>query len=318
MYGEPALIDAIATRYGVLPECVVPVPGTSSANFIALAVSVSHGETVMIERPAYDPFGRIARFLGLKVLPLERPPAEAFGVTIEAVAAGLEHGARAVVITNLHNPGGRCLSRDTIREIARTCGRAGATLIVDEVYLDSVAITEGGKPWTAAGCAPNVITTSSLTKVYGLGGLRAGWVIGQEDVIARACNVMDLLSVVNAVPAAALAIEAFVRMDVLEARYRWFHEEGQAAFRAWLRGEPLVTGYENHGALFECVRLPEGLDADRFSAYLVTHHDTCVVPGSFFGLPGHVRIGLAPSTGGLDEGLSRLSAALRAYPSAVD
>ena len=86
----------------------------------------------------------------------------------------------------------------------------------------------------------------------------------------------------------------------------------------FLRGEPLVTGYENHGALFECVRLPEGLDADRFSAYLVTHHDTCVVPGSFFGLPGHVRIGLAPSTGGLDEGLSRLSAALRAYPSAVD
>lgn len=314
-YGDPALIETIATRYAVSPRQVLPVPGASSANFIALTVSARHGEPVVMERPAYDPFERIASFLGLRIVPLQRRSDEGFAVRIDAVEASLQRGARAVVLTNLHNPSGQYLTLDAIGEVAQACARADATLIVDEVYLDGVFLTGRSDRWTAAGIAPNVVVTSSLTKVYGLGGLRAGWLIGNTEVIERARDVVDLLHVVDAAPATALAIHAFSKLSSLEARYRRVYENGQAVFRSWLKNEPLVRGYESHGALFECLALCDGVDADGFSEYLVTEYDTQVVSGRFFGLDGHIRISIAPPGGNLADGLARISAALRTYTS---
>ncbi len=180
-YGDPALIDAVARRYGVSPDRVVPVPGTSSANFIALAVACGRGGALLIEHPVYDPILRVADFLDLEVIRLPRHPGRMFGVDVEGIESGLRQGARAVVLSNLHNPSGQLLSREAVTRIAETCAKAGATLVVDEVYLDSAAITGGRSLWTAASIADNVIATGSLTKVYGLGGLRIG--AGRRDAV---------------------------------------------------------------------------------------------------------------------------------------
>lgn len=310
-YGDPDLLEAIAKLYGVRPQSVVPVPGTSSANFIALAASAEHGSCVMIEHPCYDPLVRAASFLGLKVMPLQRRPELSFEVRIEQLEAGLRSGVRAVVITNLHNPSGQLLWPDIISQIARLCARVDATLVVDEVYLDAACITGRGSRWTAAALADNVIATNSLTKVYGLGGLRAGWLLADAELAERARDVMDVLSVNNAAPATALARHALARLTILEERYRRFCREGQPFFRQWLADEPLIGGYQSFGAVFECVRLPDGVEADRLSELLAREFDTQVVPGRFFGLDGHIRLSIALPTAELTEALSRISKALR-------
>ncbi len=309
-YGDPTFIEHLVRLYHVDTAQVIPVPGTSSANFIALAATCRHGDTILLEYPRYDPLERAADFLDLGIIPLNRAPDAAYDIPMDRLDAGLEQGAKAVVLTNLHNPSGQCLSQETIKSIARRCERHGATLIVDEVYLDAVHLTSDRPRWTAASLAENVIATGSLTKIYGLGGLRAGWILTSSAYAERARDVMDLLSVENAAPVASIANHALANMVKLEDRYRRFHIQNRPVFQEWLASEPRLSGYENSGALFEWVKLPESLSADRLSDHLATTHDTQIVPGSFFGADDHIRISLAASHGDLTEGLARIAAGI--------
>lgn len=309
-YGDPELISAIAERYHADPDGVVPVPGASSANFIALGTVLEHGETVLIEHPVYEPIALVAAFLGLRVIPLRRRPSLVFEIPVEDVEFGLRQGARAVVLTNLHNPSGQLLPVETVRQIASACSGAGATLIVDEVYLDSAHLNGKHPLWTAASVADNVIATSSLTKVYGLGGLRTGWLLTNPELAERARSIMDLLSVNNAAPASMLALRAFSQVNLLEERFRRIYREGQPVFRRWLAEQSLLTGYPSHGAIFECLRLPEGLSSARLNELLTAEYDTQVVPGRFFGLDDHIRISLTLNKSDLTVALSRVSDAV--------
>ena len=310
-YGDAELIDAISARYNVAAARIVPTPGASSANFIALAVTGDPGDKVMVEWPLYEPIERVAKFLGRRVTRLDRRAAQGFRVQLEDLEAGLGQGVRAVFLTNLHNPSGRLLGADSLREVAELCAAAGATLMVDEVYLDAAHLNADQPRWTAANIADNVIATNSLTKVYGLGGLRVGWFIANDRLAERAREVMDLLSVENASPSALLARAAFSRIGLLEEKYRRMYREGQPVFRRWLGRESLVRGYESYGAIFECVRLPAGITSTALNDRLVAKYDTQVVPGRFFGLDDHIRLSIAPPPPDLEEALTGISRALR-------
>ena len=154
------------------------------------------------------------------------------------------------------------------------------------------------------------MTTSSLTKIYGLGGLRTGWLVASPPVVERAQEIMDLLSVENAAPSTALALHALSTLKILEDRYRRFHQTGQKVFRQWLASEPRVNAYPNLGTVFECLRLPGGVDSTRLCDLLFREYDTQVVDGRFFSLPGHIRVSTALPPDDLTEGLSHLSQAL--------
>lgn len=309
-YGDPEILEALATRYGIASEGIVPVPGASSANFIALATAVSHGDTILMEEPVYQPIRRVAEFFDCTVIPVMRRPEALFQPNLQAIEARLTHGVSALVLTNLHNPSGQLLSQSSLATLAERCRATGAKLIVDEVYLDGALLTAGRAPWTAGGLSSSVIAINSLTKVYGLGGLRVGWILTDPVLAERARTIMDLLSVNNAAPSAAFARHAFAHMDHLEARYRRFFHQGQPVFRRWLEGEPLVQGYPSHGALFELVRLPKGVSSRRLNEHLVARYETQVVPGQFFNLDDHIRLSIALPPDDLAEALFRVSSAL--------
>lgn len=310
-YGHPRMIEGIARLYGVSPDRVLPVPGTSCANFVALAVAASRGDTVLIEQPVYDPFVRAATFLDLQIRPILRSAVNDFAVVAASLQSALEHHrARAVVITNLHNPGGRRLTRAELQVLADCCADQNVCLIVDEVYLDAAHICLGEPRWTAAALGDNVLVTSSLTKVYGLGGLRAGWLLAWPKHMEKARDLVDLLHADFPAPAADLAVFALSNLEALEKRYQTQYEAGRAVFTRWLESEPRVGVYPNHGALFECVRLPHGIHSVDFNARLAADAATQVVPGRFFGLDDHIRIGLAVPRDDLAEGLRNISRTL--------
>jgi aspartate/methionine/tyrosine aminotransferase len=310
-YGHPDLIDAVARRYAVAQTGVVPVPGTSSGIFMALAACANHSDRVALERPIYDPIRRAARFLGLQVIELDRSPQREFAIDPAAIEAALQAGARVVFLTNLHNPSGQYIPPAAMKRAADLCAKYRATLLVDEVYLDSTHIARDEPLWTAAAFGSHVATINSLTKVYGLPGLRVGWILAGDDVAERARKIMDLLSVDNASPSAAMGIEALRRIHELEARFREFHRRGQSVFRAWLEANPAFGGYDNHGAIFECLRLPDGVTSERLCAHLQEHHAVQVTPGRFFNLEDHIRISLTLPEGELEEALTRIGQGLR-------
>ncbi len=309
-YGLPALVEAIAGRYHLSPERILPLPGTSTANFVAMGCVLQRGDRVLIEHPVYEPLIRVADFLELQVVPLPRRAEHGFRVDIDALAAGLAGGAKAVVISDAHNPSGLLLPADDLREITRLTANFGAALIVDEVYRDYAVINRDVPLTTAATLGDHVIVTNSLTKVYGFGTLRAGWMLAAPALIERARDLFDHLGVINAIPSQQLAVAAFEQIERLAERTRRIYQTGYPVYHAWLDSRDDVVGFGNDGAVFEFPRIL-GLDDTRpLCQLLAEEYDTSIVPGAFFGAPRHVRISFTRAPDVLAEGFARISRAL--------
>ena len=222
------LRDRIAAHNGVSTSETLPTLGTTHALWTAYASLLSPGDEALIERPTYEPIYRIAEGLGARIRWFERPPGERFALDPGRIEAAITPHTRVVALTNLHNPGGVRSAAETLRAAARISERNGAHLLVDEVYAPFDAMCDAGGRWggSARLLAPNVVVASSLTKVYGLGAHRVGWMLGPPEVIARAedallCNLGHAPASWSALGEAAFEhLPAIARWDPLESTCR--------------------------------------------------------------------------------------------------
>ena len=177
-YGYAPLLERIARHTGAPVECIVTAIGTSLANHLAMAAVLRPGDEVLIEEPAYGPLLDVAHYLGAKVKRFPRRFENDFAVEPEEVARAITAQTRLVVLTNFHNPSGNLIPTETLRSIGEAAQRVGARVLVDEVYLEM--LFDGGAPFAfpLADVADSpFLITSSLTKGYGLSGLRCGWIL---------------------------------------------------------------------------------------------------------------------------------------------
>jgi aspartate/methionine/tyrosine aminotransferase len=311
-YGDPVLTELIAERYGASADRVLPTCGASTANFIAMAAVTEPGDRVLIEQPVYEPLSRVAEFLQLQPMAMPRPAENRFAPDLDATAAALRDGVRAVVMSNLHNPSGLLCPDDLLQSLAELCAKHAVTLIVDEVYLDFARLN-GSVGQSAVRLGERVVVTSSLTKVYGLGCLRAGWMIAEPHAIARARQVMDHIMVDNPGPSEWAAVRAMRILDRLGERTQQVYQQNYPLLRDWLAGRDDLVSCGNDGAMFEFVRVADVEDTRPLCELLAGEYETQVVPGEFFGAPGHVRIGFAVPGDVLKEGLSRTDQGLHRF-----
>jgi aspartate/methionine/tyrosine aminotransferase len=297
LYGFEPLQQAIAAHCNVPAEYVVAASGTSMANFLAMAALINPGDEVMIEWPAYEPLLAVARYLGANIT---RFPREG------RVRDFVSSHTRLIVVTNLHNPTCAALCEAELNELAEIARDAGARVLVDEVYLEcmysgrSSAIHQGS----------HFICTSSLTKAYGLGGLRCGWIVAEPDLARRIWHIKDLIDPSASHPAEYLSVVAFHELDRLAARARSLLDSNRRLLHEFMRSCPqLELAPPDYGT---CVfpQMKSG-DADRLFELLHNRYDTDVVPGRFFEKPDHFRIGIGGDSRVLAEGLQRLQNALK-------
>jgi aspartate/methionine/tyrosine aminotransferase len=308
-YGYAPLREAIAARYGVPAACVVQAAGTSMGFHLVMAALAGPGDEVLVEHPWYEPLPAVARFLGATVTRFERPHDAGYAVDPEAVARQLTPRTRLVVLTNLHNPSGALVDEDALRAVGEAAERIGARVLVDEVYLDALF---DAAPRSAFHLGPPFVTTSSLTKVYGLSGLRCGWVFAEPALADRLWRLTELYANVGVHVAERLGVAAFRHLDRIAARTRALLDANRAALSVFLdaRGDLDVRVPVLGTTAFP--RLPVS-DSEAFCAWLREGYETAVVPGRFFGAPGCVRIGLGAEPAAFTEGLARLGAALDAH-----
>jgi hypothetical protein len=304
-YGYAPLVERIAARFGVSPEMVVCEAGTSGANFLAMAALLAPGDEVIVERPTYEPLLGIAEFLGARLRRLDRRPEDGFAVDPDRLAALLTPATRLVVLANLHNPSSALADRGTLARVGDLAAGVGARVLVDEVYLD--AVFDAPQP-SAVHLGPAFLATGSLTKVCGLGGLRCGWVLAEPALARRLWRLRDLLSNVQAHPAERLSRLAFDRLPALLARARARFEENRRVAAGFLGTRPdLAIAMPQAGTTLA----PRWRgDVTPLCTLLRERYETTVVPGHFFELPDHVRIGLGGDPADLAEGLRRLGLAL--------
>ena len=305
--GYRPLVEAIAARYGVSPDMVAPGQGTSGANFLVYLALVQPGDEVLVERPGYDPLMGAVERLGGRVARFERRFVEGSRLDPGVVRGALTPRTRLIVVTNTHNPTGVLATAEDLDEVGRLAESVGAHVLVDEVYLDSVP---GPARRPAASRSPVFITTSSLTKSYGLSGLRCGWVIAAPEVAERVYRARDIVDGTGSFPAERLSLLAFQHLDVLAARARSILDPNLAIVRAFLASRPELEWVQPDGGTTVFPRLRGAADASSFVDRLASEHDTGIVPGRFFQAPAHFRLGFCGRREVLEEGLRRVGRVL--------
>ena len=301
------LRERVAARYDVGAEQVVAADGCSMANMLAMASLIAPGDRVLFEWPAYEPMLAAARFLGADIARVRRDP-ESFALDPVTVADALTPGTRLMVLTNLHNPSGRWTRPDALAAIAAAAERVGAQVLVDEVYLDAVT----PRPASAVHAGPNVIATNSLTKSYGLSGLRCGWALGPAPLVERMRRLNDLFGVNQAHQAERLACIAFDRIEAVIGDAPTLIAANRAVFNAWLAGRADLACVPAEHGLTAFPRWPGG-DPEALDDLLRTRFDTGIVPGRWFEAPEHFRVGFGISKAMFAEALGRLGEALDGF-----
>lgn len=309
--GYPPLLEAIASRYGAAPEQVVSAEGTSGANFLAFATLLEPGDEVLVEQPTYEPLLAALEFLGARVRRFARRFEDGFRLDLDQLRrlrGELSGHVRVVVMTNPHNPSGVFLPPEEVAEVGRLAAAVGARVLVDEVYRD---VAGKAPPPSHLHLGPHFVATSSLTKSYGLSGLRCGWVLCSPELAGRMRRVRDLMGSVGSMPSDGLASAAFRQLHRLAARTRAILEPNQRLVRSFLR---------EHGETLDCVvpedsmmvfpRLRNEEDSQALHDRL-RRVETSIVPGHFFEAPQHFRLGFAVRTEEVAEGLRRLADALQ-------
>jgi aspartate/methionine/tyrosine aminotransferase len=307
-YGYPPLQERLARKCGVAPESVLAATGTSMANFLLMAALLEPGDEVLIEHPTYELLTDAARYLRLDVKRFPRRWEEDFRLDPDAVARALTTRTRLVVVTNLHNPSSAFADEATLVRVGEIARSVKARVLVDEVYLEALVV-EGRPCRSAFHLGPEFVTTSSLTKAYGLGGLRCGWALADPDLVRRMWRLNDLFGVIPAHPAERLGVVALDHLDLVAARARRILEANREAVNHFFEERGELRAPRVDSGMITFPRLLRG-DVETLAAILRDRYETTVVPGRYFEMPEHFRLALGCPPETLAEGLRRLAAAL--------
>jgi aspartate/methionine/tyrosine aminotransferase len=305
-YGFGPLKRAIGQRYSVDPDSVVTAEGTSMANYLAMAALLDPGDDVLIEQPVYGLLVDSAQFTGATVRRFARDEAAGYAVDPDAVRRAMTPQTKLIVVTNLHNPSSVRIPDETLRELAAIAASNRAHLLVDEVYLDAVYEEA---PRTSLHLADNIVITSSLTKIYGVSGLRCGWILAQPELAWAMWRLNDLFAATPSHPSELLSVAAFGHLPLLRDRAKCIVDADRASLAAFLDRETAVSAVRTRHGTTAFLKLHSG-DCDDFIERLRSDFETSVVPGRFFDAPDHFRIGMGVNHEMFAAGLSRISRAL--------
>jgi aspartate/methionine/tyrosine aminotransferase len=319
--GESALAtleQKVAALHGVDPARVLITLGASGAMHLAALRFFRPDTRVVSETPSYEPLRALPAYLGADHRAVLRRPEARWQIDVDEVrrelrAGPARRGPGHVFVTNTHNPSGVRLSADTLRDLANETAVSGGVLISCEVYME---FAPPGSRTHAALVAPNGISLGSLTKAYGLGPLRAGWIVLGEGLAEEREALLDMtyLSYVDP-PTSALrtAIEAFDHLDELRKPLEEVDRESRPELVRWLGDTPGIDGVAPDLGLTAFPRVEGVRDTFALQRHLAETEGVGVVPGEFFGLPGHLRIGCGLPPARLREALIRLTRGIESF-----
>jgi aspartate/methionine/tyrosine aminotransferase len=317
-YGLPALKDAIRRTFHVPDDREIYLTAGASAGYRLLCDSLLAGRPgleVLVESPTYQPLAILPARFGAKITAVPIPLERTAGETVEAFARAVGPNTAALVVSNLHNPTGSFLTRNELSQLARvvTAVAPQITVIVDETFLGL-----GPEPFrTAADLDPCIATVSSLTKTFGLGQLRCGWVIADKGRYPQLLDDWVQFESIGSKILEALSLLAFEQLDTLLAEsleHLTMNRSLVAAGTEQLKRANLLEGeIASSGCLF-FPRWQGRPEFDRIAARLREEFGVLVSPGRFFGpnCADHLRIGFGGSADVVREGLDRLTRGMQA------
>ncbi|MGA3203112.1 MAG: pyridoxal phosphate-dependent aminotransferase [Bryobacteraceae bacterium] len=300
-YGFEPLQNALSKHLGVSPDRIVAATGTSMANYLAMASVLKPGDEVLIEHPTYELIVDVALEIGAQIRRFKRSKST-FSVDLCSIKEALTPQTKLICVSNLHNPTSALTGEETMKEL----GSLGVRIMVDEVYLDAAF---DQKPCSAALLGDQFIVTSSLTKVYGLSGLRCGWILADPELCERMWLLNDVFGNIPAHMAELASVIALGELPRILEKVKARLDANRAALWKFLNSREELEVFKPPFGTVVFPRLKRG-SVDQMCDLLRTKYETTVVPGKFFDMPDHFRIGIGGDLDPLEEGLRRLGLTL--------
>ncbi len=288
LYGYAPLLKRLASRNGVGVECVTAAAGTSMANHLAFAATLEPGDEALVEHPTYELLVSTLDYLGVSVRYFERRMEDDFRVDPSEVERAITAKTRLIVLTNLHNPTGAYIDEPTLRAVGEIARKNRAYVLVDEVYLEAMY---EHRPRPSIHIGEHFLVTSSLTKAFGLSGLRCGWVLANPELTHRVRHIHDLYGVNAAYPADLLSVIALDSLDRVSARAKKLLDANRPAMDAFLRSRDDLEYFRPEFGTIVFPKLMRG-SVHGLDKLLREKYETAIVPGSYFDMPEYFRIGV--------------------------
>ncbi|MDA7965463.1 aminotransferase class I/II-fold pyridoxal phosphate-dependent enzyme [Ruegeria sp.] len=312
--GDPELRNLIAgDTPGLTADHVLATTGAAGALFIIATSLLSKDDHLVVVRPNYATNIETPRAIGCGISYVDLEFDRGYALDLAQVEAAIRPNTRYVSVTSPHNPTGVVIPDDQMQALVALTQKHGVLLLVDETYRE---MRFGDIPQVAASHGDHVISVSSLSKTYGIPGIRTGWLITQNPVL------MELfLAAKEQIGIAGSVVDEKIAVAALRQRETWRVENqarinaGFAIVKEWIETEPLIDWVEPAGSCicFPRISADAGIDPEAFYEVLFESYGTYVGPGHWFEQSDmQFRIGYTwPTQDALRKGLAGISAALR-------
>lgn len=309
--GALGLRQALARRHGDGdPERVLVGSGSNEVLFFLMSALLGPGDDVLVLDPIYHMLCNVAAARGARLRPFRLEAAGGFRVDVEALCAAIRPETRAVVVNFPHMPTGVRIDAAEQARLVAACRAVGALLIWDGALMDTLYV---GDPIASPALAyDRALLIGTLSKSYGLPGLRVGWALGDPALLRRVDVWKDHTSLYVSPLLERVAQAVIERADALLGWRLAQARQNRATLARWLAGRTDVVAALPDGGFTAFPRLLQVPDVDAFCRRLVAEQGVMLVPGSCFGHPQHVRLGFGAPAEVLEEGLARLGRALDA------
>ena len=307
--GSDELRDLIASQYAGAGEASVLVTtGGAEANFTCFWHLFEGDGKAAIILPTYGQVPGLLESFGSRLIGVDLIESEGWQPDLGALEAALADGAGFVLVTNPNNPTGAALSEASMDAIVELTARHGAWILADEVYAGAET-TEIGPTPSFWGRHDRVLVTNSLSKAYGLPGLRLGWIVGPDALVDELWGRTDYTTICPASVSDALAcvaLEPETRAKI-GARTRGIVRANLGLLERWMGAQEGRFRYRPPDAGAICyAHYDAPVSSTEFAEKLRVEKDVLVVPGDHFGMDHYLRVGFGNPEDELLEGLERI------------
>ncbi len=307
--GIPELRENIASLYtGVASDNVLVTVGAAEANYLAVRTLLSAGDEMAIMLPNYMQLWGIAKNDGLRVREFHLRAPNGWALDLEELNEAVTADTRLIAVCNPDNPTGHILSEAEMQAIVAAAEKVGAWILADEVYSGAERLTDVQTP-SFVGRYDRVVASGSLSKAYGLPGLRIGWLVAPAATVADIWARHEYVTISATMLSnqlAAIALSAEVRSGLLE-RTRGYIRRGFPLLQKWVDGHGDALHMEPpQAAAIAFIRYDLDIHSIEFTERLRQEKSVLIVPGEHFGLDRFLRVSFGLPRDYLSAGLNRI------------
>src|SRR5581483_8798350 len=288
---------------------VLVTVGAAEANALVCETLLEPGDRVTVVEPGYRQIRGIAENTGCAVDVVQLRHDEGWELDVDELRDAVGPATKLVYVTDPNNPTGTVLRPEAREAIVEAVDASGAWLLADEVYRGSER--DGVETPSFWGAHPRVVCVNSLSKAYGLCGLRIGWVVAPQPLADDLWRRHEYAVISASLPSVFAAERALAKRQELFARQRELVRDGTELYAAWLaEHESLLEAHPSVATALSFPRYRTPLGSEEVADAIRTRGSVLVVPGSMMGSEGHFRLSVGFERDFLAAALDRLATVL--------